>query len=104
MQMRRAERPDTGMSPKPGNLDLFHAHLLNSPAAAVEVMDSLEAQANRAINDMLAKHFNEDQIGLLFKRRERFLGTIDNPKSVGEFAAHTKAVLDAALARASELD
>src|SRR5262249_26865511 len=96
----------------PSYLDLFHAYLTNSPAAAIAIRDAEDAGTkDKSIND---KKINEtlkgpngplpdDQIAALFKARAIFMGAIDTPKPLGEFIAATDAALSAALKGAYEL-
>jgi uncharacterized protein (TIGR02594 family) len=92
----------------PSYLDVFHAHILDSPDAAMAVRDAIvaadakkgdEAKAAKAvpITQVLQPKLDAAKLADLFARRQPFLGAQNAPKTLGEFVANTEATLDAAL-------
>jgi len=89
----------------PSNLDIFHAYLTNSPAAAVAILDARDSDAdkNKKIDEILKGVLTDEQITALFKARSQFTGEKGNPKSVSEFVAATESALSDALKKAFDL-
>jgi uncharacterized protein (TIGR02594 family) len=89
----------------PRLLDVFHAYLTDSPAAAVAIRDAEDSATdkNKKLTEVLKGPLTEAQIAAVFEARSKFTGTIDAPKTVVEFAAGTEAALNAALKTAYEL-
>lgn len=96
----------------PSFLDMFFAHVTNSPAAAIAILDAQEAGTapETSIKDVLKAVMPAEDLSALFKAREKlsglptvFFGTEANPstlKSVVDIAEDTlKKLLVAALGR-----
>lgn len=93
-------------------LDMFFAHVTNSPAAAIAILDAQDAgtSPDTSIKEVLKAVMTAEELSALFKAREKlsglptvFFGTEANPstlKSVVDVAEDTlKKLLVAALAR-----
>ena len=93
-------------------LDMFFAHVTNSPAAALAILDAQDANTppDTSIKEVLKAVMTAEELSALFKAREKlsglptvFFGTEANPstlKSVVDVAEDTlKKLLVAALAR-----
>jgi uncharacterized protein (TIGR02594 family) len=96
----------------PSFLDMFFAHVTNSPAAALAILDAQDAgkPPDTSIKEVLTPVMTAEELSALFKAREKlsglptvFFGTEANPgtlKSVVDIAEDTlKKLLVAALAR-----
>jgi len=96
----------------PSFLDMFFAHVTNSPAAAIAILDAQDAgkPPETSIKDVLSPVMTAEQLSALFKAREKvsglpavFFGTEANPstlKTVVDVAEDTlKKLLVAALGR-----
>ena len=96
----------------PSFLDMFFAHVTNSPAAALAILDAQDAgkPPETSIKEVLAPVMKAEELSALFRAREKlsglptvFFGTEANPgtlKSVVDIAEDTlKKLLVAALAR-----
>ena len=96
----------------PSFLDMFFAHVTNSPAAAIAILDAQDAGTapDTSIKDVLKAVMTAEELSALFKAREKlsglptvFFGTDANPgtlKSVVDIAEDTlKKLLVAALRR-----
>lgn len=96
----------------PSFLDMFFAHVTNSPAAAIAILDAQDAGTapETSIKDVLKAVMTAEELAALFKAREKlsglptvFFGTEANPstlKSVVDIAEDTlKKLLVAALGR-----
>jgi uncharacterized protein (TIGR02594 family) len=97
----------------PSYLDILHAHILDSPAAAMAIRDAIvaadkkegaEATAAKAvpITQIVKDKLDAGKLTQLFAQRGSFLGAENAPKTLGDFVANTEAVLDAALKAAFE--
>jgi uncharacterized protein (TIGR02594 family) len=80
----------------PSYLDLFHAYLTDSPAAAVAILDAVNADPTKTMAQVLAGKIPDGRIGKLFEGRKGFIGVAE-PDNVGDFAAATAGVLKKAL-------
>jgi uncharacterized protein (TIGR02594 family) len=97
----------------PSYLDILHAHILDSPPAAMAIRDAIvaaekkegaEATAARAVSitQIVKDKLDAGKLRQLFAQRASFLGAENAPKTLGDFVANTEAVLDAALKTAFE--
>lgn len=92
----------------PSYLDVFHAHILDSPAAAMAIRDAIvaadqkegaDATAAKAvpITQIVKDKLDAGKLTQLFAQRGSFLGAENAPKTLGDFVANTEAELNAAL-------
>ncbi len=90
---------------QPSNLDVLHAYLLDSPAAAVAIVNAQDdpARNTKTLKEILTGVLTDDQLKAVFAARSAFTGTFDAPKSLNDFIAATEAALNAALKKAIEL-
>jgi uncharacterized protein (TIGR02594 family) len=97
----------------PSYLDVFHAHILDSPAAAMAIRDAIveadkkegaEATAAKAVSitQAMKDKLDAGKLTQLFAQRGSFFGAENAPKTLGDFVANTETVLDAALKTAFE--
>jgi uncharacterized protein (TIGR02594 family) len=89
----------------PSYLDIFHAHLTNSPQAAIAILDAAASAQNggKPIDQVLAGKLTDPQIDSLFAARAVYTGARAQPKSVSDFVAATESSLKGALEKALDL-
>jgi uncharacterized protein (TIGR02594 family) len=89
----------------PSYLDVFHAYLTNSAAAAVAILDALASDADKSkkLSDVLKGPLDDNQITAFFNARGQFTGKTADGKSVADFAAATETALNDALKKAFDL-
>jgi uncharacterized protein (TIGR02594 family) len=89
----------------PSYLDVFHAYLLNSPGAAIAVLDAQNSDADegKTIKEVLTGVLQAEQLTAVFNARASFTGTVDQPKSLADFVTATQSALDGALKSAHDL-
>ena len=80
----------------PSYLDIFHAYLTDSAAAAVAILDAAAADPTKKMAQVLDGKVPADRIGKLFDGRKGFLG-VTEPDNVGGFVKATSDVLAKAL-------
>jgi uncharacterized protein (TIGR02594 family) len=90
---------------QPSNLDVFHAYLLDSPAAAAAIIDVQEdpEKSNQSLKDVLKGALTEERMKAVFAARSIYMGTFDAPKTVGSLITETERALTAALQKAAAL-
>jgi uncharacterized protein (TIGR02594 family) len=103
--IKLAQQPPVGSASDPfvpSYLDVFHAYLTGSPAAAVAILDANNDAAGQAkpLNTVLTPSLTDPQIAAFFTARSKYTGTIAQPKTVGAFVAAVEADLNDALKKA----
>lgn len=89
----------------PSYLDVFHAYLTNSVAAAIAILNvsTSDADKDKKLDAILKEPLTDEQLAALFNVRSQFAGTAAEPKTVAEFVAATTAALNDALKQAFDL-
>jgi uncharacterized protein (TIGR02594 family) len=91
----------------PSYLDIFHAHIFDSPEAAMAIRNAIVAADAKSpdqaktdktvpVKQIVEGKVDAAKLTLLFKQRERFLGKENDLKRLGDFVAKTEETLDAA--------
>jgi uncharacterized protein (TIGR02594 family) len=106
--IKLAQQPPVGTAGDPfvpSYLDVFHAYLAGSPAAAVAILDAASNPAGQAkpLNTVLTPALTDAQIAAFFAARSKYAGTVAQPKTVEAFVAAVEADLNAALKKAFDL-
>ena len=102
----KTPKPEPADGPfQPSNLDLFHAYLFDSPAAAAAIIDVQDDpdKINQSLKDVLQGIFTDDQMRAMFAVRSQYMGAFDAPKTVAGFIAETEKTLNAASQKTSAL-
>ncbi|MEJ2117138.1 MAG: CHAP domain-containing protein, partial [Alphaproteobacteria bacterium] len=89
----------------PSFLDVFHAHLTGSPAAAVSILNAQlnDADKSKPIGEILLRSMPPQEIASFYQRRSRFAGTQDDPRTLAGFVKETGVSLDTALEQAFQI-
>jgi spore germination cell wall hydrolase CwlJ-like protein len=89
----------------PTYLDIFHAYLLNSPKAAVALINAQndDAGKNSKVDVLLNSVMTPAEVSALFAARSKYLGAPGVAKTVAEFVEATKTELAKALEKALDL-